>query len=293
MKKLKLILVLALSITMLDSCMIIRQGEVGVKRKLGKVNYVPLDQGPRFFNPFLTSIFKVPVNTVNMEVVVPLPSREGLTISAEVSILYRLQKSEVPRIFDEIGMRYERTVLLPVFRSAVADVSSQYYAKDMHSGARAEIEENIRETMMKVLGPKGFIIENVLLKTIRLPDDLGRAIEEKLRAEQEAQRMEFTKQHEVLEAERLLIAAEGEQKAKIARAEGSKRVAEIDAEGDANAIKIRAKAQAEANEMISQSLTPTVLRNNQIEAFRQLSGSQNSKIIITDGKTPLLGIPTN
>jgi prohibitin 1 len=180
-------IVLLVALTTAGSCTIVRQGEVGVKRKLGRVDYKPLDQGPRFYNPFFTTIFKIPVNTINMEVQVPLPSREGLTISSEVSILYRLDKQEAPRIFDEIGLRYERTIILPVFRSAVADISARYYAKDMHSGTRSDIEEAIRERMMKVLGPKGFVIDNVLMKTIVLPSDLSRAIEEKLRAEQEAQ----------------------------------------------------------------------------------------------------------
>jgi regulator of protease activity HflC (stomatin/prohibitin superfamily) len=275
----------------LFSCTIIRQGEVGVRRKLGRVTLQPLSQGPQFYAPFVSTIIKIPVNTVNMEVKLPLPSREGLTISSEVSILYRINKQEAAKIFDEIGLNYEETVILPVFRSAVADVSSKFYAKDMHSGARSLIEDSIRQTMMKILGPRGFIVDNVLLKSISLPADLSRAIEEKLRAEQEAQRMEFTKQREVLEAQRVLIAAEGEQKAKIARAEGSKKVAEITAEGEANAIKIKALAQAEANELLTKSLTPTVLKNNQIQAFRDISQSTNSKIIISDGKTPLIGLP--
>lgn len=289
----KRIAILVTLIATLGSCTVIRQGEVGVKRQLGKVDYRPMEQGLRWYNPFVTTIFRVQVNTINMEVSVPLPSREGLTIASEVSILYRVDRNEAPRIFDEIGMQYERSVIMPVFRSAVADVSSRFYAKDMHSGERSSIEEQIRETMMRVLGPKGFIIDNVLLKTIILPADLSRAIEEKLRAEQEAQRMEFTKQREQLEAERSLIQAEGEQKAKIARAEGTKRVAEIEAEGEGNAILTRAKAQAEANDKISSSLSQNVLRNNQIEAFKDLAKSGNSKIIITDGKTPLLGLPTN
>ncbi len=287
----KKLILLSTIVIFLFSCTIIRQGEVGVRRKLGRVTLQPLSQGPKFYTPFVSTIIKIPVNTVNMEVKLPLPSREGLTISSEVSILYRINKLEAAKVFDEIGLNYEETVILPVFRSAVADVSSKFYAKDMHSGARSLIEDSIRITMMKILGPRGFIVDNVLLKSISLPADLSRAIEEKLRAEQEAQRMEFTKQREVLEAQRVLIAAEGEQKAKIARAEGSKKVAEITAEGEANAIKIKAVAQAEANELLTKSLTPTVLKNNQIQAFREISQSTNSKIIISDGKTPLIGLP--
>jgi regulator of protease activity HflC (stomatin/prohibitin superfamily) len=161
----------------------------------------------------------------------------------------------------------------------------------MHSGERARIERNIRDTMMAVLGDKGFVVENVLLKSITLPSGLSAAIEEKLRAEQEAQRMEFTKQKEKLEAERKAIAAEGEKQAVIIAAQGFAEVDKIRAEGVANATKIEADAKAKANEMISKSLTPEVLKNNQIEAFKSLSNSNNSKVIITDGKTPLLGIP--
>lgn len=278
-------------VALLASCTIIRPGEVGVKRKLGKLSSRSMDQGIRFYNPFLATVLRVPVRTVNLEVKLPLPSREGLTIQSEISILYRIEKKSASEVLTQIGMNYEDVVILPVFRSAAADVTSKFYAKDMHSGERALIERNIRDTMMEILGPKGFIVENVLLKAITLPPGLSAAIEEKLRAEQEAQRMEFTKQKEKLEAERKAIAADGDKKASIIAAEAQAEVARIKAEGQANAIKIEAEAKAKGNQMISASLTPEVLKNNQIEAFRALATSDNTKVIITDGKTPLLGIP--
>jgi len=279
--------------TFLVSCTIIRQGEVGVKRRLGKINNSVMEQGIRFYNPFLSTIIIMPSNTVNMEVSLSLPSKEGLTIRSEISILYRINKKQAPHILNEIGLNFERVLIMPVFRSAAADVSSKYFAKDMHSGERNTIESNIRDTMMKVLGPKGFIVENVLMKSITLPADLSRAIEEKLRSEQEAQRMEFVKQKEQMEAERKAIAAEGEQKAQIINAEGQRKVAEIRAQGVANAYKIEAEARMEANTMIAKSLSPLIIQYYQIEAFKELAISNNSKVIITDGKTPLMGLPTN
>lgn len=276
---------------LISSCTIVHPGETGVKRRLGKLNDKAYDPGIQFYNPFLSTILRLPIRTVNLEVRLPLPSREGLTIQSEISILYRIEKNAGPDVIKNIGMNYEDVVILPVFRSAAADVTSKFYAKDMHSGERARIERNIRDTMMAVLGDKGFVVENVLLKSITLPSGLSAAIEEKLRAEQEAQRMEFTKQKEKLEAERKAIAAEGEKQAVIIAAQGFAEVDKIRAEGVANATKIEADAKAKANEMISKSLTPEVLKNNQIEAFKSLSNSNNSKVIITDGKTPLLGIP--
>ncbi|MFM1793127.1 MAG: hypothetical protein RLZZ252_1481, partial [Bacteroidota bacterium] len=195
------------------SCTVVKPGETGVKRKLGKLSSQSYEPGIRFYNPFITRVLIVPTRTVNLEVKLPLPSREGLTIQSEISILYRIEKKSAPDVIKNIGMRYEDVVILPVFRSAAADVTSKYYAKDMHSGERARIERNIRDTMMEILGDKGFIVENVLLKSISLPQGLSAAIEEKLRAEQEAQRMEFTKQKEKLEAERKAIAAEGDKQA--------------------------------------------------------------------------------
>ncbi len=276
---------------LISSCTIVQPGETGVKRRLGKLNDKAYDPGIQFYNPFVSTILRLPIRTVNLEVRLPLPSKEGLTIQSEISILYRIEKNAGPDVIKNIGMNYEEVVILPVFRSAAADVTSKFFAKDMHSGERARIERNIRDTMMAVLGDKGFVVENVLLKSISLPSGLSAAIEEKLRAEQEAQRMEFTKQKEKLEAERKAIAAEGEKQAVIIAAQGFAEVDKIRAEGVANATKIEAEAKAKANEMISKSLTPEVLKNNQIEAFKSLSNSNNSKVIITDGKTPLLGIP--
>jgi regulator of protease activity HflC (stomatin/prohibitin superfamily) len=103
--------------------------------------------------------------------------------------------------------------------------------------------------------------------------------------------MEFTKQKEKLEADRKAIAAEGDKKSAIIAAEAEAEVAKIKAEGQANAIKIEAEARAKGNDLISKSLTNEVLKNNQIEAFKALSQSNNAKVIVTDGKTPLLGIP--
>ena len=243
----------------LSSCVTVRQGEVGVKRKFGKYNDRPFDSGVRVFNPITSTIVKVPVQTENLEVSLTIPSKEGLNIGADVSILYVIKSSKAPDILREIGRDYEQNIIIPVFRSAVADVSSRFFAKDMHTGERATIEDAIRDQMMKLMGDNGIIIEAVLLKSIRLPNSLARAIEEKLEAEQNALRMEFVLQQEKQEAERKRIQAEG----------------------------VR-----DAQNIISQGLDENILRFKAIEAFVELAKSPNAKVIITDGNsTPLLGNP--
>jgi regulator of protease activity HflC (stomatin/prohibitin superfamily) len=235
----------------------------------------------------------VPINTINLEINVGLPSKEGLTVQSEISILYKIKTSEVPNIIKYTPLNYQSVLILPVFRSASVDVCSEFDAKDMHSAKRSQIESKIKERMMQVLDSKGFIIEAVLLKSITLPQGLSRAIEEKLQAEQDAQRMEFLKDREKKEAERKVLQAEGDKNSKIIAAEGQKRILELEAEGRANAVKIEADANTKANNMLEKRLTPQVLKFKQIEAFKELSTSPNTQTIITDGKTPLIGLPVD
>lgn len=250
---------LLLSVTaILSSCVVIREGEVGVKRKFGKFNERPFTQGLKVFNPLTTTIVKVSTQTNNMEVNVNLPSKEGLNIQAEVSILYNVMGKEVPDILRNIGLDYERNIILPVFRSAVADVSARFFAKDMHTGERGTIEYAIRDQMTKLLEGRGIVIEAVLLKSIMLPRNLARAIEEKLEAEQQAQRMQFVLEQEKQEAQRKRIEAEG----------------------------VR-----DAQNIIAQGLDPRILQFKSIEAFLELAKSPNTKIIISDGDMPMLTIP--
>ncbi len=255
---LKSLALLSTVIFLMASCTVVRQGEVGVKRTFGKYSDKIFTSGLKGFNPFTSTIVKVPAQTINLEVRLDIPSKEGLTIGSEVSILYNIEPKKVPDLLRNLGIDYEASVVLPVFRSAVADISSKYFAKDMHSGNRAEIEKAIKDLMMKTMDGKGIFVENVLLKSIQLPRTLSKAIEEKLESEQQAQRMEFVLQGAKKEAERRIIEAEG----------------------------VR-----DANKIISQGLTDKILQFKNIEAWLKLSESANSKVIITNGNMQMMMNP--
>jgi len=251
----KTLFLLFAMIGILSSCAVVRQGEVGVKRKLGTYSDSPYTEGLRIFNPLTSRIVKVSTRTENMEVELSIPSKEGLNIRSEVSILYQVLGQETPKLLREIGPNFERNIILPVFRSAVSDVSARFLAKDMHTSERAVIERAIKEQMMVLLDGKGIQIEAVLLKSIQLPPSLARAIETKLEAEQQAERMKFVLEEEKREAERKRIEAEGVR--------------------DAQAI-------------ISEGLNPKILQFKSIEAFMELAKSPNAKIIVTDGDMPMI-----
>ncbi len=236
------------------TCASVQQDERGVIRTFGKLDDTVHTPGLVWYNPLFSTLLTVPVRTVNQEVKLSLPSREGTTIQAEISILYRVKPEKVRYILENIGEDYETTLILTTFRSAAADVSARHFAKEMHSTERTNIGNEITELMNKRLMDRGFEIETVMLKSIILPQGLARSIEEKLQAEQDAQRMQFVLQREELEARRKIVEAEG----------------------------IR-----DSQKIISQGLMQNALQWRAIEAFRELANSPNTKIIITDGKTPL------
>jgi prohibitin 1 len=249
--------VLALS---LSACATVRQDEVGVKRTLGRVSQKSSAPGAQFIFPGFSSVIRVPARTVNREVRLDLPTKEGLNVAADVSILYRIRPEMAPKILETSGLAYEEVLILPVFRSAAADVSARFMAKDLHSGERSVIERAILTQMSQNLDARGFIVESVLMKSIRLPAGLADAVEQKLEAEQRSEQMKFVLERERQEAQRRRIEAEG----------------------------VR-----DAQQIINSGLTPAVISFQSIQAFRELAQSPNAKLIVTDGRSPFLISPSD
>ena len=247
-------LLVGLMAVLLASCAIVRPEEVGVKQRLGKLSDEIYTQGSVWYNPITTKVVKTNVQINEIELSLSLPSKEGLSVVAQISILYRIQQESVPKVIRSLGDSYE-VIISNVFRSASADVCSKYFAKDMHSGMRAEIEEAIKVKMGEILLEQGIVVSAVLMKSIQLPAGLASSIEQKLQAEQDAMRMEFILQQERLEAERKIIEATGTK---------------------------------DAQKILSEGLTDNIIKIRSIEAFIELSKSPNSKVIITDGKVPYL-----
>jgi regulator of protease activity HflC (stomatin/prohibitin superfamily) len=255
--KFRFLLLLGMAaVTLLQSCAVVRQGEVGLKRTSGRLSHRVLQPGLYGINPFVSVMRKIPVRTQTLQAKFEaLPTQEGLAVGTEITTIYRIMPDSAFYIEANLGSSFEQEVILPVLRSATADVTSRFTAKDLYTAERSRIEKEIITEMTKNLGARGFVIEAVLLKCIFLPEGLLRSIEQKLQSEQEAQRMQFVLQREKQEAERKRVEAEG----------------------------IR-----DAQKIISEGLTPLLIQFRTIDAFRELSKSPNSKLIITDGKSPIM-----
>ena len=194
----------------LGSCAIttVETGHVGVLTLFGKVTTEQLPEGIHVINP-LKAVTKFSVRTQEAKEIAEVPSSEGLLMHLETSLLYRLDPTHATEVYQKLGTDYLEVVVKPNLRSVMRAVTAAHTASALYSEARESVAHQMLEEMRKAIQPRGIVIENVLLRDIKLPATLKAAIEAKQQADQDAQRMNFVLQKERQEAERKRIEAQG------------------------------------------------------------------------------------
>ncbi|MGK9370119.1 prohibitin family protein [Melioribacter sp. Ez-97] len=187
---------------------VIPAGTVGVVDFLGNVSDRTLKAGVNFVNP-LANVIKFSIKTQEIKELMNVPSKEGLTVQLEISLLYSLDPENASKIYRTVGENYTNIILIPQFRSVVRAITAKYEAKALYTDSRELLATEIRNELEKLVAPRGILIEASPLRQIVLPAGLTAAIEEKLKAEQESQRMQFVLKREEQEAERKRIEAKG------------------------------------------------------------------------------------
>jgi regulator of protease activity HflC (stomatin/prohibitin superfamily) len=196
-------------------------GHVGVYDLFGVVKDKAIYPGLHVKNPFAT-VNKMSVKTKDytMTIVegegavsgvdsISALSREGLTVDLDVTVWFKLNWEKAAEIYKRVGTNYVDVLVRPKVREAIRAVTAKYDAKTIYSEDRAQLQTEIEAAIAEDLDSRGVIIEKVLLRNVRLPDKVRNAIEEKLQAEQEAQRMTFILDRERQEAERKRVEAQG------------------------------------------------------------------------------------
>jgi prohibitin 1 len=234
---------------------IIPAGHVGVVDFFGVVSQTTLKSGVNLVNP-LARVIKFSVQTREEKETMQVLSREGLTIGLEISVLYRLDADSAADVYKKIsGGDYVTILLIPQFRSISRAVTASFQASALYSVERERLGEAIQKELSAAITPRGVIVESVPLRNVALPSQLTDAIEQKQRAEQESQRMEFILAKERQEAERKRIEAAG---------------------------------ISDFQKIVSQGISEQLLRWKGIEATEKLANSPNTKVILVGaGKTGL------
>ena len=249
----------AILIAVLQCWTIIPAGHVGVIDFFGNVSDKTLYPGVNLVNP-MANVVKFDARTQELKETMTVPSKEGLSIDLELSLLFSLSFQNANKIYKTVGEDYVERIVVPQFRSVVRGVTSQYDAKALYTAEREQLSKQIETDLLKLVGPRGINIESSPMRQISLPPGLTASIEEKLKADQESQRMQFVLQRETQEAERK---------------------------------RIEAKGIADFQEIVSKGISEQLLKWKGIEATEKLAGSANTKIVVIgsgkDGLPLILG----
>ncbi len=187
---------------------IVPAGHVGVIDLFGQVNPTALKSGLRFVNP-LAHVIPMSVRTLEDKEVMSVPSKEGLTIDLEISALFHLAPEKAVDVYRTVGVHYADVLFVPQFRAAARGVTGGSESRALYTSEREALGRTILEHLQELVGDRGIVVENILLRKVALPVTVRDAIEQKLKAEQEFERMKFVNQREEMEAERKRIEAKG------------------------------------------------------------------------------------
>ncbi len=125
---------------------------------------------------FSKGIIKISVRTQEMLEMAEVPSREGLIMNLDVSILFHLEEKSAPEIYKKVGKNYQKVVVEPQFRSAIREITASYEAKALYSIERDKVAREIFELVKKLTQDRGVVVEQVLLRKIGLPSLVANAI---------------------------------------------------------------------------------------------------------------------
>ena len=187
---------------------IVPAGTVGVHDLLGNVAEAEYPAGFSFKNPF-AHMEMMSIKTHEIKERSEVPSKEGLLVILDVSVLFRIQPNHADEIYKKLGTEYWNVIIKPQLRSVIREVTASYEAKALYTTGRLNITTDIFNSLYPKLIDRGIILERVLLRDLGLPSKLIEAIELKLTAEQQIEQKEFEVARESQEAERKRVEARG------------------------------------------------------------------------------------
>ncbi|HEY5326519.1 MAG TPA: prohibitin family protein [Mucilaginibacter sp.] len=255
------IIIIVLGIS-LSAFKIIEPGKAGVQVLFGKVQDNVLESGLHVINPLVdVTTFSIQTENYTMSAkdsegqvqgddAIRVLSSDGLEVTIDLSVLYRLNPAKAPFILQNIGVDYENKIVRPVTRTAIRDNAVNYQAVDLYSTKREEFQAKINQTITQNFAKNGLEVQQILVRNISLPSSVKASIESKINAEQDAQKMQFVLQKERQEADRKRVEAQG---------------------------------IADYQKILSTGLTSQQLEYQAILAQKEIALSPNAKIIIIGG----------
>ena len=270
----KKMLLLPLLMLFMTGCSVVHPGETGVKFNRVTGSLSTETQGAVFVMPFISTLEPYPISLRTYTMVqrdgegssktddsIDLPSKEGQHIRQDISITYNTSPERAAEVFKSfngeaianIEATFIRRTTITVAQTAAGSMS----LTELISTRRDELQQAIELKLKEELAKRGFVLDKVNLGAAHLPPSVEKQMQQKMAAQQDAQRAEYELQKQGTLA-----------KARVAEAEGI----------------------AKANQIMQQSLTPAVLEKMKLEKWNgvlptvQGSGSSGILLNVNSGK---------
>ncbi|MCG8462367.1 MAG: prohibitin family protein [Holophagales bacterium] len=261
----------------LNSIVPVKAGHSAVGTLFGKVDPTPLHEGIHLVNP-LKSWTHFDCRQKTHKEVANVPSQDQLTTEVDVSVQYRLDRDRTPLVLGDTGTAQQviEVHLVPKLRSILREQGKSIErAEDFFmEEVQVALQQRLTAQLQEFSNPKGLAIESVLIRDVRLPPFIMKAIEGKKEREQAAERQRA-------ELDRFRT----EQEQKVAQAEAERKAAEEEAERLRSLADARASEIQKINDAISSN--PAYVQLQALKALETISKDPASKIYFIDGDSPM------
>ncbi len=244
-------------------------GTVGVlfDKMRGGVRSRTLGEGWRFKIPIIQWVQEYPValrtytDTGDGSGMISLPTEEGQHILQQLSVVYNVKPDQASHVFDEFQGAdidtIEHTFVHQTIQAEASNITGVYSLMDIYGPKKLEIQTKIEAALRNKLESWGFNVDRVNLGSAKFPESIETSLQQKIQAQQDAEKARFK-----------LSQAEIDAKARIAQAEG----------------------EAKANQLVRQQITPELIRLRSLEVQAKAVDKWSGKLpdVLTGGSIPFI-----
>lgn len=279
------ILVISILIMLsLTNCTTVRPGEVGLRQRYGTLKPGTITGGMKVLSPFSSKIIKINTRIIEYKTTIHLPTKDGLEITAEVSLFYHVKPESARDYYLRFGENYDNGVVISALNSSARESSILYNAKELIV-IREELEKAISEKISSHIMSFGYAVDNFLIMDLTLPQEIAQAIKNKITAEQVALQTVIDIERKKKELAYDIDKQRIENDYNIEKQLQAANFAIEKQKKEAERMQIEAEAIKKSQQTINESLTDKMLKYKSLEISKNLVTSPNSKLIITDGKS--------
>jgi regulator of protease activity HflC (stomatin/prohibitin superfamily) len=289
----------ATGMTLYASVFTVPAGHIGVESLFGDVYERSYSPGIHVSHP-LTRVKCYDIRVQNTALKCESVTADGLAIQSNLAVRWRLDPAHATQTRRTVAGNVETTILTPMLVDAVTRATSRHGVSALFDATtRANIGTQMRETLGDKCSAYGIVILDVMVNRLQPPESVEQAVQQKMTAEQDAERANYTMNKKRIElafeteraqfeADRnmMLARAEADRLKLLAASEAERMLLLADAEAQRRILE--GKGVRAFQDAINASTSPRVLEWRKIEAMQKLYENPGIKFAFFDPKETML-----